>query len=304
MKKNQILSLCLVLLLLLTGCQSVKKTKETVKKEVTKKTKTLDKKDYGLLTGMPLKQVLNLKYHYNTLIISKGTSLTKEETQQLYNKNTKKLYTAYSLSKSPDKKYTKIKGTNYIDITHKQWIQHITKDAYMLKDKGFFGVYLSGLDLYKVKNNETIYNSITNLLEKFYQNNLEVIVTDGQTYVETYLTRLKQQKIKAEEEGQKKAEGTKSDPSSQPIEVHELIHGIFKEEVFTIFDEKNHKTIKQDTAVSANYKNYFQNAKNNGLEIYIVEFTRHSDWQAVVRTYCRNRRYHYYFLKDKTLSTE
>lgn len=298
----------LLLSFFLFGCQKVQETKSNVKQELKVETAQVDKKDFGLYTNMSQQNVLKLKNHYKKLIISEGEIYSQHQSLNIKKKNATKLYTTFYINKS-NKDYKKLPKSKDIDLSNKKYFDDLKLTMKALKTKQFDGIYLYGFDQYdeissfNSKKAQLIYTNLNDFLAYLHKINLEVYLCDGQLFTIDYLNELNKERealeakiVQQVESGNKNVDVEKDIPN--------LITGVFAKEVFTIYNPKTKVTKKQKTDISRQFKDFFEFVKKYKVNVEICEFTTNSDWQAVVRTYCKNRDYNYYFLKDKNLNKE
>lgn len=267
-KKNLLtFGLCI---LMLCGCSRIS-TKPAVK-------------SFNILTGAHKEELANLHGHYDLLIIN-ADHLNKQDIKDL-RQHTKKVY-AYldiaaitPLSKS-FKTYQKdvVKPTvskrkYYINPAKKKWQKHVINQAQSLKKKGIDGYLLDHTDLYTKDGNQKIYQGLKTIVSGIKKENKPILLNNAMNFIERDNTVMKQ------------------------------IQGVVQEDVFTYW---NHQTNRREDVAktpSNNLKIYLNNIKAMNKAVYVVDFTKKSDWQAVITAVAKKNGWVYLAGKDTGYSVE
>jgi hypothetical protein len=83
-----------------------------------------------------------------------------------------------------------------------------------------------------------------------------------------------------------------------------LIEAISQESVFTSSKKGLKTRVPTSKKKSDALKDYLAVAKKNKLEVFVIEFTKKSDWIAVMNAYCKHRDYHAMQVKKANYSKE
>jgi len=199
-------------------------------------------------------------------------------------------------------------------------------------------VYVKGLSFYNWKKTDKAYEWVTDLLTIINDAEMPVMTWRDQSYINRYLEDIDEQEQIAEEEADQTADaedesatedtqGAESETQSEDSEDSSssadsgsstgdtgeeeeeeeelpLISAVQLTEAFTVFDWETHKTEKQDSQISKSYKEFMDSCSSHGIKVYVVEYTRNSDWKAVIKSYCKKRGFKYYFASARDFSEE
>lgn len=234
--------------------------------------------NFALLTGMDKTQVENIHKHYTTLIV-KGT-FTKATTTKI-KKHTTTLYGQINMTANKDPNYqnTNIthKNTTYANITLDTWQKHITDQINTMKANGYDGLYIRGFNLYEYAHKDiNIYKAMMHFIDYAHKQKMKVIVQDGHIFIDDFI---KHKENKA------------------------LISGVLREDVYTKYNKKK-RTLGQDKKVSDEKKAFLDRVVSYGMKAYVVEYTKASDWKAVIEHDAKKRGYHYVIIKHHNKTKE
>ncbi|MGX8680117.1 MAG: endo alpha-1,4 polygalactosaminidase [bacterium] len=285
-------------------------SKEASTSEASTKKKEPKSQDFALLTGMTINEDTVLKQHYKILIIKPG-KISKKALKNLHQyadqiyayvnvgtlKSSSKTYAKYRRYKIGT--YSKKKKTYIMNVGTKNWRKYIVSDVSLpLIKKGFDGLYLDHFDIYKKKKTKKIYNGLTKILKSFHKKDIPVILNNAGAFSEKYCQTL-EDKQADNKQNKNASKSTGEEAPSAP-----LIYGICQKQVFTTYDEKTKETKKQKTEISTAYKDLLIRLKAQKINIYIVEYTKNTDWKSVIQAYCKSHKFSYYLAKNKQHSKE
>ncbi len=277
---------CIVVMLVMTGCTTADKAKEKVKET----TETVaEEVDFGVFTGMSASKVLKLKKHYTTMVVD-ASEFSKKQITALH-KKADKIYTYLNIGSIEKNrsyyskfksirigKYPEWKDEYFVNVANKYWYSYITKTvAKNLKNKGIDGFFIDNCDVYYYKKTKKIYNGLLKILTKLKDYKLPVMINGGDTFVTHALEKK---------------------------ELTGLVNAVCQEDVFTAYNFKTKTSAKQATETSTYYKNYLSKCQEAGLNVFIIEYTKSTDWKSVIKAYCHTHDYIYYCAPSINLDKE
>ena len=223
--------------------------------------------NFALLTGMNKTQVEHIQKHYTTLIV-KGT-FTKDITTTI-KKHTTILYGQINMTANKNQNYQNSnithKNTTYANITLDAWQKHIKDQINTMKTNGYDGLYIRGFNLYEYSHKDmNTYNVMMHFLEYAHKLDMKVIIQDGHIFIDDFITHK---------------------------ENKDLITGVLREDVYTKYNKKN-RTLGQDKIISDEKKAFLDRVVDYGMKAYVVEYTKASDWKAVIEHDAKKRGYNY-----------
>lgn len=227
--------------------------------------------NFALLTGMNKTQVEHIQKHYTTLIV-KGT-FTKD-TSTTIKKHTTILYGQINMTANKNQNYQNSnithKNTTYANITLDTWQKHIKDQINTMKTNGYDGLYIRGFNLYEYSHKDTnTYNVMMHFLDYAHKLDMKVIIQDGHIFIDDFMKN-KENKT--------------------------LISGVLREDVYTKYNKKN-RTLGQDKIISDEKKAFLDQVVKYGMKAYVVEYTKASDWKAVIEHDAKKRGYNYVIIK-------
>ena len=262
---KKIILICLSLMML-TGCH----------KSTTKKIKL------GLLYGMSEKKLLKIKKHYDILVINPH-KIAKKDLPTL-KKHAKKIYGYLDLSCLTKKKALKsyknltlgttVSGKKYyMDVTSPKWQSYINKEIKNDASLSLDGYLIDHLDLYSHYKTTKNYQALKTMVTRI-QNQKPVIFNNAKDFI------LKDTKILKN------------------------VTAIAQEDVFTYWNHK--KDAREDVSkkTSDTYKAYLKKMVSLKQHVIVIDFTKKSDWHAVINAYTKKYNMQAYFGKKTNYSKE
>ena len=138
---------------------------------------------------------------------------------------------------------------------------------------GYDGLWIDNLDVYEEYPSDTAYNGITRILQALYPHGY-IMINGGMEY----MLRAISQKAR-------------------------VAHGVTQEEVFSLItDYSGNGTFgAQESAQSRAYQQYIATAISNGMDAYLLEYTRDSKLKEKIVKYCTASGAGYYISEDVNL---
>lgn len=245
--KKYILILCLVFMLF--GCDAKKVHNPTLR----------------IVYGMKTKQLLSIKKHYDVMVIN-AAKVSRQDLTQLH-KKAKYIYSYLDIAalnpKSPAFKKLKslklmptVSGKKYyMNVADKKWQNYLTKTVKSYEEKGIDGYFIDHSDLYEKRQNNTIYAGLKTILSSLKKTKSPLILNNAQALVE-------------------------KDPK-----ILKGIAMISQEDVFTYWNHQTNKRADVPEKESLKKKNYLKKMAAMHKHVYVIDFTKKSDWQAVIKAY-------------------
>ncbi|WP_185752304.1 endo alpha-1,4 polygalactosaminidase [Butyrivibrio sp. AE2032] len=166
----------------------------------------------------------------------------------------------------------------WIDVTVPEWQEFIVNNlAADLKNKGFDGLFVDNVDVYYHYHTDEVFDSLTYMLKSFKSIEFYVSVNGGDEYVTEYMDR----------------NGS----------LNELIDAVNQETVFSkiIWDETDTFDV-QDDEERRYFQKYLSEVHKQGVDVYLLEYSKDEDLIADVKDYCDKKGYYYYV--SSTLNLE
>ena len=139
-----------------------------------------------------------------------------------------------------------------------------------MKTNGYDGLYIRGFNLYEYSHKDTnTYNVMMHFLDYAHKLDMKVIIQDGHIFIDEFITHK---------------------------ENKDLITGVLREDVYTKYNKKN-RTLGQDKIISDEKKAFLDQVVKYGMKAYVVEYTKASDWKAVIEHDAKKRGYNYVIIK-------
>ncbi|PPK48895.1 endo alpha-1,4 polygalactosaminidase [Clostridium algidicarnis] len=235
---------------------------------------------YGNFVGLSPSKIETL-FSYDEIIID-ASYYSKEQIKTLHDNNVK-VYSYLnigSLEKFRDyydnfsnliiESYENWEDEGWIDVTNISFQNFILNDlSKSFIDKGIDGFFIDNMDVYSIKANEATFNSLTYMLKELNSKyNKPIIINNGYDYVEEAL-RLN-------------------------IDIRELFYGMNKESVFTSYDFEKNKPIKNSKEETDFLLQYLNNMSHNGINIYIIEYSKSKSFTKKLHNYYENTSYSVY----------
>lgn len=157
----------------------------------------------------------------------------------------------------------------WVNVADQGWQRFILGElaADMVK-KGVDGFFVDNCDVYAVAPEQAILDGLAVLLRGLRQTGLQVIVNGGKGFADAW--RLTGGSLT------------------------ELITGINQEEVFTAIDFESGQLLPATAEDSAAYRHYVEQAAREGIQIYLLEYTRDPSLVAQAQAYCRKQGFRLY----------
>ncbi|MBO6046182.1 MAG: endo alpha-1,4 polygalactosaminidase [Erysipelotrichaceae bacterium] len=309
MLKRNFVVILMLSLALLTGCTTSHshKNKDQSTQPINPSEITFKKnKEFAFLTGMTSIKTPPLVNHYDTIVVD-ATKLNKNQiaTLHLYATHVygyldvghvKAKSKAYKANKSSTRGYVDNSKTYYKMAITKSWRQYLYKKARKQIKRGIDGIVLDHYDIFNGK--PKTYKKLFKVVKYMHKKNMPVYLMNDKMFITEYINNGDQV---IETKNKDKKDDDKEKEENEPLP---YISGIIQENVFTTIDPSTFKTKKQSSSVSSHYKKYLEFCQAHDIKPYIIEYTKNSDWKAVIKAYCKSHDITYYISTSLTHNEE
>ena len=245
---------------------------------------------YGVFLGLDSESFDVGYFEDYDMVVVDAQELRKDQLAQLHAKG----HTVYSyinvgsIEKSREyfKKYKDLCLDKYenwpdelwVDVTQEKWKTFVTSvlvEEIRKKDPNLDGFFLDNLDIYghvtdKKKYSsmsEDVYDALVSILESYRETGLPVLINGADAFVSKLIDE---------------------DRSG-------LIYGVNQETVFSrIINYDKNKFGEQSDKEHKYYTNYLKQCKNEGLEVFVLEYTTDSEVENEISRYCQKNGFRYY----------
>ncbi len=160
----------------------------------------------------------------------------------------------------------------WMDVSKKEWQDYLISKSEEYKEKGIDGLFLDNTDVYGVHTNEEIYDGLVDIFSKINKLDLKIMVNGGDVFVR------------------------------KAVEAQDIkIDAINQETVFTAIDFENNTLGKREKEDGYYYKDYLNFARENGIEVYLLEYGSDEEIAKEIRDYCKRNGFKFFISKDINL---
>ena len=243
---------------------------------------------YGVYIGLDDYKALKKVSAKDDIIVIEGQSFTSGQIKKLKSGG-KRVYSYIDVGSLETyrpyyKKFKKLILDSYenwpdeywIDVSDRSWQKYIAgKIAGNLVKKGVDGFFVDNCDVYYVYGeSDAMYKGLLNIVKKLDKYDVDVIINGGDVFV----TRL----INEKKAG--------------------FIDGVNQECVFSRITDYENDVFKSQTKEEKKYfKSYLSKVKKNGLDVYLLEYTRNESIKKKIKSYCSSNGFRYYISSKVSL---
>lgn len=262
--------------LILGECGAVSKVKAQKKENA---------KDYGVFLSLDSSKIKKL-YGYKTVVID-AEYFSAKDIRKLHKKGIK-VYTYLNVGslenfRSYYKKYKNLTIGDYenweeekwIDVSYSKWSKFIKQHSEKFSEKGVDGFFIDNCDVYYyVKSNfgkekaEKCFRALSNILKNIRKIGKAVVINGGDVFVKRY----------------QKLYGSAKD----------IMTAVNQETVLSRINFKSGKFGKQYSSERKYFSNYVKQCKKDGMEVYLLEYTKNRKLIRQIQKYCQKNKFHYY----------
>lgn len=233
--------------------------------------------DFGIFLGVSDEDIYDRSRGYE-LIVTDGQDISAETVQKL--KDDRHVVYGYLSIGSLETyrpyydefkeialaRYENWPDEYWIDVSDHDWQAFVINTlAPDLKARGFDGVFIDNTDVYYNYPTENTYDGLKEIITGISRLGLPIMINGGDQFVTQLI-----------EEGNAG-----------------LIKSICQESVFSrIEDYERGIFARQDQDETKYFKKYVENAAENGIDIYLIEYSRDETIRAKAEEYCANKGFH------------
>lgn len=252
--------------------------KVTIKDSRFVSTRPQTKKDYGVFLSVDASAMKKLS-EYKTVVID-AQYFSKQDIQTLH-KNGTTVYTYLNIGSIENFRnyYSEYKDLTigdyenwdeeqWVDVSSPRWQSFIADLSNSLSKKGVDGFFIDNCDVYYIAHNKNIFNGLSKILRNIKALGKAVVINGGDTYITQY----------------RKQYGSAKD----------VMTAVNQEEVFSLINFDTSSFGKNTAEETAYFSDYVEACSNDGMDVYLLEYTTDRGLIAKIKSYCRKKRFHYY----------
>lgn len=266
-KYNAIICICIMLFLLLPGLfSSMVFAKED------------DKKDYGVFLSLDASDLDKIAM-YQTVVIDaqyfskKDITYLKKQGCTVYSylnvgsiENFRKYYDTYE--KLTLGEYENWEEEKWMDVSQIKWQRFLASLEKGLIKKGIDGFFVDNCDVYYEYPTDDIFEGLTTILKHLMKYRKPVIINGGDVFVMEYKERY----------------GRLTD----------IMTGVNQESVWSKIDFDTGKFSVQKKSDRNYFMKYVETCDSQGLDVYLLEYTKSKALKSKIKKYCSQKHFHYY----------
>lgn len=236
------------------------------------------KKDYGVFLSLDASDIKKIA-GYRTVVIDaqyfskKDIAYLKQQGCTVYSylnigslEKFRKYYDTYSNLALGD--YEHWEEEQWMDVSQAEWQKFLTLLEEEVLDKKIDGFFVDNCDVYYEYHTDDIFTGLTRILKHLMKYEKEVIVNGGDTYVMEY----------------KKRYGALTD----------IMTGVNQESVWSKINFDTGKFSAQTKSDRIYFQTYVETCDGQGLDVYLLEYTKSKKLMSKIKKYCRKKQFHYY----------
>lgn len=266
-KYNAIICICIMLFLLLPGLfSSMVFAKED------------DKKDYGVFLSLDASDLDKIAM-YQTVVIDaqyfskKDITYLKKQGCTVYSylnvgsiENFRKYYDTYE--KLTLGEYENWEEEKWMDVSQIKWQRFLASLEKGLIKKGIDGFFVDNCDVYYEYPTDDMFVGLTTILKHLMKYRKPVIINGGDAFVMEYKERY----------------GRLTD----------IMTDVNQEAVWSRIDFDTGKFSVQKKSDRNYFMKYVETCDSQGLDVYLLEYTKSKALKSKIKKYCRQKHFHYY----------
>ncbi len=163
----------------------------------------------------------------------------------------------------------------WMDVSNDKWRDYIRSKAIKYKEMGIDGFFIDNTDVYSLYRNQSIYNSLVNIIDDLNTLNLPIVINGGDVFV-------------------------KKGIESKSIR----IDAVNQETVFSSIDFENKTTGKSNDTDREYYQEYLEFCRENNLSVFLLEYTEDKKIINDIKKYCDEMNFRYYISPNVELIGE
>lgn len=237
-----------------------------------------EKKDYGVFLSIDSSQMKKL-YPYRLVVID-AQFFSAEDIRTLHKKGVK-VYTYLNVGSIEDfrgyyKEYEYMTIGDYenwdeekwIDVSDKEWQSFIGKLSKKLQKKGVDGFFIDNCDVYDYAGTKESFEGLVRILRNIRSLGAELVINGGDVFVTKY----------------RNTYGSAQD----------IMTAVNQESVWSSIRFEQGIFGKQTKEARDYFSDYVKQCQKDGMEVYLLEYTKDKKLIRQIRQYCRKNKFRYY----------
>ncbi len=249
---------------------------------------TIAKTDYGVFLGIDRDEMDCLE-EFDTVVIE-PEEFTEEDIKKLHQSG-KAVYAYLNVGSIEQyrfyyKKYEPFTldvydnwpDEKWMDVTREEWQEFLITDrSREITDKAFDGFFIDNCDVYAEYETDAVFEGLCTILTGIKQQDLSVIINGGDVFVSRAINN-------------GLANG--------------IMDGVNQETVFTSINFETETYAAQKEEETAYFTNYLEKVKNEGFEVYLLEYGADSVLEKQIDAYCSKNGFYWYNAPSLDLGVE
>lgn len=235
-------------------------------------------KDYGVFLSIDASEIDKLE-GYRTVVID-AQYFSSEDIKLLHEKGTI-VYTYLNIGSLEDFReyyeeyqdialgeYENWEQEQWVDVSDVRWQQFVQELAAALFEKGVDGFFIDNCDVYYYYPDEKIFSGLTEILRAVMALEKAVVINGGDAYITAY----------------RQMHGSAAD----------IMTAVNQEEVFSCYDFERAAFGRNTEEEQDYFSAYVEACKADGMEVYLLEYTRDGELMKEIQDYCSAQGFRYY----------
>lgn len=165
----------------------------------------------------------------------------------------------------------------WVDVSKAKWQKFIVSRAEELAQKGVDGFFIDNTDVYYMYPKDKIYDGLVKILSDIKALDKKVVINGGDAFVTTYL---------------------------QEAHASVIFDAVNQENVYTCYDFDNQICMENNEEERTYFTDYLDAVKQNGCEVYVLEFATEDAIREQAYTYAKEHDYICFVSKNIELTLE
>lgn len=170
--------------------------------------------------------------------------------------------------------YENWEDERWVDVSAGKWQEFILDElAPSILEKGVDGLFIDNCDVYYYSGRKKkIFDGLVTILKGLQSMDTYVCINGGDTFLTEYIEKY-----------------------ASPSDVADAVN---QESVFSRIDWENDKFLPQTAEENQFFKEYIELAADNGMDVFVIEYTKDPDVARLSREYCKYHGFRCYVTDD------
>lgn len=156
----------------------------------------------------------------------------------------------------------------WIDVSSSDWQEFLVSLEEVLIAKKIDGFFVDNCDVYYAYHSDGIYDGLTTILRHMMEYGKPVVINGGDTFVMEYEQR--------------------------SGDLSRIMTGVNQESVWSKIDFDIGEFTEQTKSSREYFREYVESCKEQGLDVYLIEYTKDDALKKRINDYCERNGFHYY----------